>query len=178
MLIYITGGVRSGKSRYAVELAKRMAQRVVFVATCIPKDAEMRRRVERHRRDRPQSWKTLENRLDLAGVFAEIDARTELVLLDCLTLFVSWRLMQKEGESEICARVDKLCRAAASSRVTTIIVSNEVGSGLVPSTVLGRKFQNIAGFANQIVARRANEAYLMVSGLPVRLKGNPGGTKG
>lgn len=173
MLIYITGGSRSGKSRYAVDLARRLSRRVVFVATCLPTtDGELRRRIKWHRQDRPKYWKTLENQIDLAGLYSKVDRRTEVLLIDCLTLYVSGRLMQGEGESRICARVKKLCQAAASSPRTTLIVSNEVGCGLVPMTDMGRTFRDYAGRANQIVARYANQVYLMVSGIPVLLKGN------
>jgi adenosylcobinamide kinase/adenosylcobinamide-phosphate guanylyltransferase len=171
MLIYITGGARSGKSRYALDLAKRLAKKVVFVATCLPNDEDLRRRIQWHRSERPKHWRTMENTMDLAGVFSAVDKSTQLILIDCLTMYVSWRLMQKEDESKIAARIEKLCKAAVLSPLTTIIVSNEVGSGLVPTTELGRKFRDYAGRANQIVARSAQEVYVLISGIPLSLKG-------
>jgi adenosylcobinamide kinase/adenosylcobinamide-phosphate guanylyltransferase len=172
MLIYITGGIRSGKSRYAVELARALAKKVVFVATCLPtKDRELVQRIKRHRKDRPKHWRTIENRIDLAELIFEWRGRADLVLIDCLTLHVSGRLMQNEGESKICSRVERLCKAAVSSPITTVIVSNEVGGGLVPGTDLGRKFQNAMGRTNQIVARYAEKVVVMISGLPFSLKG-------
>jgi adenosylcobinamide kinase/adenosylcobinamide-phosphate guanylyltransferase len=171
MLIYITGGARSGKSRYAQELAAKLAQRVVFVATALPSDSNLRQRIARHRRERPKHWRTIENPLDLAAVFSKVDRRTEVLLVDCLTLYVSGRLMAGENESKIGARVKKFCRAAARSPITTLLVSNEVGSGLVPMTDLGLKFRDYLGRANQTAARHAEHVMLMVSGLPVTIKG-------
>jgi adenosylcobinamide kinase/adenosylcobinamide-phosphate guanylyltransferase len=171
MLIYIAGGARSGKSRYAVDLAQRLAKRVVFVATCRPTDDDLKDRIRRHRRERPRHWRTIENRLDLWKIYSDVKGRADLVLIDCLTMYVAGRLVNGEPESKIMSRVDKLCKAAAASRLTTIIVSNEVGSGLVPTTEWGRQFRDYLGRANNQVARRADNAYLMVSGLPLVLKG-------
>jgi len=171
MLIYITGGARSGKSRYAQALAQRLGQRVVFVATATPSDADLERRIERHRRERPKHWRTLENPKELSRVFSDIDRRTEVLLLDCLTLYVSGCLMQGVPESRIGAQVEKFCKAAAASRTATLVVSNEVGSGLVPTTDLGSKFRDYLGRANLIAARYATHAYLMVAGIPIVLKG-------
>jgi adenosylcobinamide kinase/adenosylcobinamide-phosphate guanylyltransferase len=171
VLIYITGGARSGKSRYAQELAKRLAKRVVFVATALPTDDDLRRRIARHRRERPTHWRTIENPADLSKIIPQAGRRIELILIDCLTLYVSGRLMEGEGESAISARVEKFCKAAAASPVTSILVSNEVGSGLVPATDLGLKFRDYLGRANQVAARYADEVVLMVSGLPVTIKG-------
>jgi adenosylcobinamide kinase/adenosylcobinamide-phosphate guanylyltransferase len=171
MLIFITGGARSGKSRYAQTLARELGQRVLFVATATPSDADLRRRIERHRRERPKHWRTLENPKDLSKVFSKIDRRTEVLLLDCLTLYVAGSLMHGIPESRISAQVEKFCKNAAASPFTTLIVSNEVGSGLVPTTDLGNKFRDYLGRANLIAARHASEAYLMVSGIPIPLKG-------
>jgi adenosylcobinamide kinase/adenosylcobinamide-phosphate guanylyltransferase len=171
VLIYITGGARSGKSRYAQELAKRLAKKVVFVATATPSDENLRRRIARHRRERPKAWRTIENPLHLSDVFSKVDRRTELILIDCLTLYVSGCLMKGENESKITTQVEMFCKAAALSSMTTILVSNEVGSGLVPTTDLGLKFRDYLGRANQVAARYADEVILMVSGLVVPLKG-------
>jgi adenosylcobinamide kinase/adenosylcobinamide-phosphate guanylyltransferase len=170
MLIYVTGGARSGKSRFAMDLARRMAKRVVFVATSWPSDEDWRRRIKRHRQERPKHWRTLENPVDLAKMISEQNERTELLLVDCLTLYVSGRLMEGEEESKISKRVEKFCQAAAVSPITTILVSNEVGSGLVPTTELGRQFRDVAGRANQIVAQYAQKAYVLISGIPLVLK--------
>jgi adenosylcobinamide kinase/adenosylcobinamide-phosphate guanylyltransferase len=171
MLIYITGGARSGKSRLAQDMAKRLAKKVVFVATAFPSDEDIKQRIQRHRRDRPKQWKTIENKLDLAEIYSEIDRRTELVLIDCLNMYVAGRLVHGEKESKIYARVEKLCKAAAASEITTILVSNEVGSGIVPTTDWGLKFRDYLGRSNQIAARYAEDVYWLVSGIPVQIKG-------
>jgi len=171
MLIYITGGARSGKSRYAQDLAARLAKRVVFVATAFASDDDIKQRIQRHRRDRPKHWSTIENKVNLAEVYQEIDRRTELVLIDCLTMYVAGRLVKGEKEAKIQARVESLCKKAAASKITTILVSNEVGSGIVPMTDWGRRFQDYLGRANQTAARSAEHAIVMVSGIPMVLKG-------
>jgi len=171
MLIYITGGARSGKSRFALDLAKRLATKVVFVATCWPNDQELRKRIKWHKSERPKHWRTIENTLDLSKVYSRVDKSTELVLIDCLTMYVAWCLMKKESEDTIAAKIETLCKTAVSSPLTTILVSNEVGSGVVPKSELGRKFRDDAGRANQIAARYAQEAYVLISGIPLPLKG-------
>jgi adenosylcobinamide kinase/adenosylcobinamide-phosphate guanylyltransferase len=172
VLIYITGGARSGKSRHALAMAAKLSGKIAFVATCLPgPDPEMRARIERHKRERPRGWQTIENPEDLSGIYAKLRLRTGAVLIDCLTLYVSARLMKGETEPRINARIERFCRKALASKTVTIVVSNEVGSGLVPETALGRAFRDCAGRANQTVARRADRAVLMVSGLPVMLKG-------
>jgi len=173
MLIYITGGARSGKSRYAQDLAQRLAKRVVFVATATPSDENLRRRIARHRRERPKGWRTLENPADLLTIYSTAGPRAELYLVDCLTLHVASRLMKNEKESAISARVETFCKKAAASPITTILVSNEVGSGVVPPTELGIQFQDYLGRANQIAARYARHVVFLVSGLPVQIKGDP-----
>ena len=171
MLIYITGGARSGKSRYAQDLAKRMAKRVVFVATAFPSDEDLKKRIARHRRERPKSWTTIENPVDLASVVTRVTRRTELLVVDCLTLYVAGGLVNGEPESKISTRVEKFCKAAAASPIPVILVSNEIGCGLVPTTEWGLKFRDYLGRANQIAARYAEKVVLMVSGLPVSIKG-------
>lgn len=171
MLIYITGGARSGKSRLSVELAQKIAKKVTFVATCMFRDPDMLRRIKRHRQDRPKRWKTIENRMDLPGIVSEMRGKTELLLIDCLTMYISKLMMDGKKEPEILAKVERLCKTAAASPLLTILVSNEVGSSLHAPTEIGRKFCDTTGRANQIAARYADTAYLMVSGLPITLKG-------
>jgi len=171
MLIYITGGARSGKSHYAQALAARLAKNVVFVATATPSDADMKRRIAQHQKDRPTHWVTIENPIDLASVFPKLSKKTQVVLVDCLTLYVSGCLVAGDIEIRIRARVEEFCKTAAASSITVILVSNEVGSGSVPTTEWGLQFQDYLGRANQIAAHYAKHMYLMVSGIPVKLKG-------
>jgi adenosylcobinamide kinase/adenosylcobinamide-phosphate guanylyltransferase len=172
MLIFITGGARSGKSVFAQAMAKRLSKKVIFVPTCLPTaDKAMHKRIKRHRRDRPKNWITLENQIDLSKMYAKGGWNSDLVLIDCLTMYVSGRLMANETEAVVCARIEKLCKAAAASPRTTILVSNEVGYGVVPPTDLGVHFRDYAGRANQIAARYATDVYWLISGIPVTIKG-------
>jgi adenosylcobinamide kinase/adenosylcobinamide-phosphate guanylyltransferase len=170
-LILVTGGARSGKSRFAVDLAKRLGKRVTFIATCLPKDEEMKSRVEEHKKNRPRHWKTIEEETAVALILKSASEECEVVIVDCLTLLISNFLLAGKSEREITLQVKAIATAALKSPLTTIVVSNEVGSGIVPDNQLGRRFRDIAGLANQIVAGSASEVYLLVSGVPVKVKG-------
>lgn len=170
-IIFITGGGRSGKSQYAVKLAQNIAQPVVFVATCIPEDEEMAERVRRHKQQRPAHWTTIEQGRDLSAALREMAGRCRVVIVDCLTLFVSNLLLDNQPEEVIVRELEEMIEMAIAVDWTVIVVSNEVGSGLVPETKLGRAFRDIVGRANQLLAERADDVYLMVSGLPIKLKG-------
>lgn len=169
-LIVVTGGASSGKSQFAVELAKQCGEKVAFIATCLAtNDAEMREKIEVHRRQRPSHWTTIENRLDLARVIKELPAQG--VVIDSLSLFISGSLKDgKDGETWP-SEIRELCDQALSATFPVIVVTDEVGWGLIPESKLGRKFREALGSANQQVAAKANEVYLMVSGLPMKLKG-------
>jgi len=169
-LVFITGGVRSGKSRRAVELASRRGGRVLFVATCVPGDDEMRQRVAAHRSARPAEWETVEEDRDVGGALRAAAGRCDVAIVDCLTMFVSSRLVAGEPDEAILDRVRAIVAAATGPGPDVIVVSNEVGSGVVPASELGRRFRDLAGAANQVVAGAAGEATLMVSGYPVDLK--------
>ncbi|MFQ6066241.1 MAG: bifunctional adenosylcobinamide kinase/adenosylcobinamide-phosphate guanylyltransferase [bacterium] len=169
-LIFITGGARSGKSRFAVNLAKQLASKVTFVATAIPKDEEMRERIQQHQKDRPAHWKTVEEGKNLSLVLSQIDEACELVVIDCLSFLISNLLLNNTEEDNIIQQVREIVGKILHLRPTFIVVSNEVGCGVVPPTRLGRSFRDICGRANQIIAERAQEAYLMVSGIPLRMR--------
>jgi adenosylcobinamide kinase / adenosylcobinamide-phosphate guanylyltransferase len=178
MLTLILGGARSGKSRFAQRLAAR-AQRVCYIATLTPADdVEMRERVARHRADRPGSWQTIEEPLALADAVQRAAREADGVLVDCLTLWLSnlsWELRSSEParlEDAVRSQIDRIADAARSSHV--ILVSNEVGSGTVPESAVARAFRDIQGFANQWAAEAADEAFLVVAGLPLSLKTRAG----
>jgi adenosylcobinamide kinase/adenosylcobinamide-phosphate guanylyltransferase len=163
----ITGGAASGKSRYACERAAEHGPRVLFIATCIPGDEEMRAKVGRHRAERPPGWRTEERSRGLAGALApECDA----AVVDCLTLLVAQMLLGGAAEREI---LDEVTSLVADPPCPLFVVTNEVGWGIVPEAALGRRFREVLGRANRIAAGRADEVVLMVSGLPVRIKGEP-----
>jgi adenosylcobinamide kinase/adenosylcobinamide-phosphate guanylyltransferase len=167
----VLGGVRSGKSRYALQLAAR-AQRVTFLATAERReDEEMRHKIEKHRAARPQHWTTIEEPLNLAAVIGSVGNR-DLLLIDCLTLFAG-KLLDVYGDNSaaIAASVDGLCAALEAASCAVILVSNEVGSGVVPAFELGRRYRDLLGEINQRVAAIADHVVLMVAGLPLTLKG-------
>jgi adenosylcobinamide kinase/adenosylcobinamide-phosphate guanylyltransferase len=175
--ILILGGARSGKSRFAQQLARRIGgDDVLFVATAEAGDAEMSRRIERHRGDRPDHWQTLEQAVEIGAALAGAPEKHSVVIIDCLTLLVSNVLLTcpdplhaDAAEDRVRAEVATLLAACRERRGTVIIVSGEVGQGLVPDNPLGRTFRDLAGMANQAVAASADATYLMVAGLPVEL---------
>jgi adenosylcobinamide kinase/adenosylcobinamide-phosphate guanylyltransferase len=168
----VLGGVRSGKSRFALEIAARFSA-VCFVATAQASDEEMRRKIARHRAERPPHWQTLEEPLDLAGAIAANEAHSNLLLVDCLTLFAA-NLMEAHGEdaAAIEGRMAALCRAIENARCSIVLVSNEVGSGIVPAYHAGRRFRDLLGELNQRMAAIADRVVLMVAGLPLAVKGS------
>lgn len=176
-LILITGGVRSGKSRYAEELARAIgADQVIYIATAEAGDDEMRRRIAAHRADRPASWATLENPLDVAGAIEQASSGPEsprAILVDCLTMLVS-NLLLAGDEATAAARVDPqvaaIRAAARRSSAAVIVVTNEVGWGVVPSSSLGRRYRDLLGTANQALAVDAAQVLVLVAGLAVDWK--------
>ena len=169
-LLLVTGGTRSGKSRYAVERASLWGPRVLYVATCQPADAEMRERVRQHQAERPASWMTVEPGARVLQAIQEQGPEMDGILLDCLTLYVSSLLMSGSGEFEVMQQVDDLCLALRQVGRPAVIVTNEVGWGVVPESSLGRLFRDAAGRANQVAARHAKEVVMLVCGLPVVIK--------
>lgn len=168
-LIFVAGGARSGKSNFAASIAKKH-NRVAFIATCQPLDREMVKRIKIHRESRPENWKTFEEPQKVAVLLNKIDGDYDCILIDCFTLLVSNLLLAKHTEEKIIAEVQSILTNIKKKKVAAIIVSNEVGLGLVPNTKLGRDFRDIAGKVNQLVAKEADEVYFTVSGIPVKIK--------
>jgi adenosylcobinamide kinase / adenosylcobinamide-phosphate guanylyltransferase len=168
----VLGGVRSGKSRYAQHLAEQ-SRRVMFVATAKISDDEMQRKIERHREERPADWTTVEEPLELARVLTHHQTDCDVMVVDCLTIFAA-NLLEEEGENDeaIERRIEALCAALRSVGCSVVLVSNEVGSGVVPAYPLGRRYRDLLGEINQRVARVADDVVLMVAGLPLVLKGH------
>ena len=174
-LIFILGGARSGKTLHAQKLAAQFGGRITYVATAEPGDDEMRERIAQHRAARPAEWQTIECPLRVGGVLAQCNA--EVVLLDCVTLLVS-NVMLAAGETAAPAQVeaqvrreiDNLLDAWHGAQFNMIVVSNEVGMGLVPTYPLGRTYRDVLGRANQQLAQAADEVICMVAGLPMRVK--------
>jgi adenosylcobinamide kinase/adenosylcobinamide-phosphate guanylyltransferase len=172
MVTLVLGGVRSGKSRYAQQLAER-AENVLFVATAEARDdSEMRAKIARHQSERPAHWKTVEEPIRLARLLSEPYAGSQVILVDCLTIFAS-NMLEHFGKNTTASHpeIDALCLALAQARCPVILVSNEVGSGVVPAYPLGRRFRDLLGELNQRVAAVATNVLFMVAGLPLVLKG-------
>lgn len=163
-VVLATGGVRSGKSAYVCERAAECGERVLFVATCAPRE-DMRRRIARHRAERPAQWTTREVQRGLAGV---LEPDYDAIVVDCLTLLVSQMLARGEGEAEVREELRSLLAAPPAE---LFLVTNEVGWGVHPPGETALHFVDVLGRANQMAARRAEEVVLLVSGVPVTLKG-------
>jgi len=174
-MTFILGGARSGKSRFAQELAAKLGKKVLFVATCEPLDEEMNARIEVHKRSRPSTWKTLETPTDVAKAMRSKIGDAEVVIIDCLTLLVS-NLMGTEDtdaetlEKRVSAELEDLVAFMRTTEAHFIIVSNEVGLGLVSPYPAGRVYRDALGMANQMLAKNADEVYFMVAGIPIELK--------
>lgn len=167
-LIYVTGGARSGKSTFAERLAAASGLPVTYLATAQAFDAEMADRIARHRSDRPVGWQTVEEPLAVPEALQAITTPT--VLLDCLSLWVSTLLLAEVPDEAMLARADALLSAARARPGLTILVTNEVGLGIVPDNALARRYRDLLGWVNQRAAAASDEAWLLVSGLPLRLK--------
>jgi adenosylcobinamide kinase / adenosylcobinamide-phosphate guanylyltransferase len=170
-IVFITGGCRSGKSRFALHYANEQYSRKLFLATSEVLDEEMARRVENHRRARGVDWKTIEEPIGIVETIVQSAEEGAVILLDCITLWLSNLLIKWDDDPRIMEEVDRLTRALHESPASSIIVSNEVGTGIVPADPLGRRFRDLAGTANQKIAEAADTAVFMVSGIPMFLKG-------
>jgi adenosylcobinamide kinase/adenosylcobinamide-phosphate guanylyltransferase len=170
-LILVLGGARSGKSTFAEQLAATFP-RVTYLATAQAFDEEMRTRIAKHQADRPRNWHTVECPLDPATVLREKAGETDCFLLDCLTLLTSNLLLRNENETDevILTYIAGLLSAAREAQATTVMVSNDVGLGLVPDNALGRRFRDLLGRVNQRVATHADAVYFLIAGLPINIK--------
>jgi adenosylcobinamide kinase/adenosylcobinamide-phosphate guanylyltransferase len=177
MLILVTGGSRSGKSRFAQTLAQQRQGPHSYVATAQALDEEMAVRIRAHRRSRPGSWALVEETVRVPEAVAGALASSKTVVLDCVTLWMSNLILADEAfdEGRAEAAAQQLVAAARGTPAAALIaVTNEVGSGVVPDNALGRRFRDCAGRANEVIARGADEVYLLVSGIPLRIKPQAG----
>jgi adenosylcobinamide kinase/adenosylcobinamide-phosphate guanylyltransferase len=168
-VVFVTGGTRSGKSSFALESASSIAGRKVFVATAQAFDTEMEERIKKHREERGSEWDTLEESLDLASAVRRASQTHDVAVIDCLTLWVS-NLMGAgvAVESAQDAFIEGL--RALREGMHIFIVSNEVGMGIVPENAMARQFRDLAGRLNQKVAKVASSVFLVVAGVPLKIK--------
>ena len=170
-VILVTGGARSGKSRFAEKLAESYAATRGYLATGQAGDAEMAERIARHRGRRGGEWETVEEPLELSRTIARVDGVYTVLLVDCVTLWLSNLLFHCEGgAAEALQRVVSFTESFAALETPLIIVTNEVGMGIVPEHPLSRSFRDLAGEANELIAAGADEVYVTISGLPLKLK--------
>lgn len=162
-VVLIGGGARSGKSRYALELARQRGKRLAFIATATRMDADYSARIDRHRADRGDEFETIEEPVNIGAAIRKCAA--DAIVVDCLTLWLSniWK-------SDVDGHTEQVIEAAKASPACVIFVTNELGCGLHPETEVGRKFRDLAGFLNQRVGAAADEVYWMVFGQALRVK--------
>jgi adenosylcobinamide kinase/adenosylcobinamide-phosphate guanylyltransferase len=168
--IFVLGGARSGKSRFALECASDAKGKKVFIATLVPGDEEMEERVRRHREERGEGWVTVAAPLEIAEALKENMAEAETIVIDCLTLWVSNQLMEDTRVDEIVENVEELCTVVKGCTCRLVLVSNEVGCSVVPPTKLGRQFRDAVGIMNQKLAHTCDRAVLVTAGIPRELK--------
>jgi len=169
--LFVTGGCRSGKSKFALAFADDRFKQKVFMATCCAKDKEMLQRIKEHQEARRTDWQTVEVSTTLPEAVASHSSHADVILIDCLTLWMSNMLAENRSQEEILNSADALTQAIDEAPCSVIIVSNEVGTGIVPENELARRFRDVAGIVNQKVAACVDRVVWMVAGVPVRIKG-------
>jgi len=170
-ITFITGGARSGKSRLAEELAMKQGEPLLYIATAAYGDREMAERIARHQERRGSAWQTIEEQHDLAGALSGHDGWFEAILVDCVTLWLTNLLLKYEDKKAVLEEVRRTASLFPSLKTPLILVSNEVGMGIIPDNPLARTFCDLSGEANQILAAAADEVYVTFSGLPLKIKG-------
>ena len=168
--IFIAGGARSGKSRLCVELARKLGKKTLFIATCVPQDSEMKKRISLHKKARPLNWKTTVAQTDIKSVLLKAQGKFDVVILDCLSLFLSNLLAKGLNDNKIVKEMELTAKAMSKGCYTAIVVSNETGEGIVPANPLARRFRDLLGTSNQIMAGYADTAYMMHVGIPTKIK--------
>ena len=170
-MIFVFGGARSGKSRYAVEAARRYGTKSVFIATAAALDDEMRERIRLHKISRPKGWGLIEEPMNLSDAVLGLKAIYDVAVIDCVGLWVSNLLMANMKDGDIEKRTKKLAASIIKAKISrVIIVSNEVGEGIVPGDPLSRRFRDLVGSANQVMAAKADEVIMMKAGIPIIIK--------
>jgi adenosylcobinamide kinase/adenosylcobinamide-phosphate guanylyltransferase len=175
--ILVTGGARSGKSKLAFELAAKAGGQVLFVATAEAGDDEMKRRIEAHRKARPKDWKTLEVTTHIGSQIAQNTGGAKTVIIDCITLLIN-NIFEEHGakasdvllEKAVTAEINELLECIKKVKADFIIVTNEVGLGIIPGDSVSRLYRDLLGKANQMLGEKVDEVYMMIAGIPVAIK--------
>jgi len=182
--ILVTGGARSGKSSFSENLAKNYGEKVLYIATAVAFDSEMEDRIKKHKEARDKEWLTIEAFKDIDKIIDKYGGEYKCFLLDCITVMVTNQLLEyfnydmeyakiedyNKAEEHIKDQINSMLKAIEASKADAILVSNEVGWGIVPENPVARAFRDISGRINQIIGQKADEVYLTVSGIPVRIK--------
>lgn len=168
-LVLLIGGVRSGKSRLAVEVASKWSRSPVVIATGEARDAEMTKRIARHRAERPEHWTTIEEPIDLEAALGSVPT-DEAAIVDCLTLWVSNLMEREQRDDSIVEAARRAAEVAAARPGGVLAVSNEVGSGVIPNNPLGRRFGDVLGRVNTVWAAAADRVFLVVAGRALPLE--------
>lgn len=176
-IVLVTGGSRSGKSAFAEQYAAKFGKKIAYVATAQVYDDEMQHRVDLHQARRPSEWQTYECPFAAEKAVSEAGACHDMILFDCITLYITNVLLADYREHEIAKHyevvetaIHKLIESAKKIEATTVFVTNEVGSGIVPGDALSREYRDLAGLANQLIANEAEEVYLVTCGIATELK--------
>ena len=183
-IVLVTGGARSGKSDFAESLCIKQHNKTAYIATSIAFDDEMKDRVRKHQESRPKDWKTYEIYKDIYSIVKDLDKNHDTVLLDCVTLMVNNLMFYynmnidtatveelNEVEHYIKDQILKLLEAIKNTNLYFVIVTNELGMGIVPENKLSRIYRDFVGRANQLIAKNSDEVYFVVSGIPMKVKG-------
>ncbi len=182
-ITFILGGARSGKSSFAVNLAKKKSNKVAYIATASPTDEEIIERIKIHKSSRPKSWLTIEKSNNIAGAIDDLPTGVNLVIIDCLT-YLTFNILKRwqwdevianardaaQAESAVMEEVTQILSSIKRSRADFILISNEVGLGLVPPYPLGRVFRDVMGRFHQMIAANSREVHMVFAGIPMRLK--------
>ncbi|MCP3873887.1 MAG: bifunctional adenosylcobinamide kinase/adenosylcobinamide-phosphate guanylyltransferase [Desulfobacteraceae bacterium] len=168
---FIIGGCRSGKSSYALDQANKIkGKNKIFIATSVPTDAEMEKRVEKHQQERGENWYTIEEPLNIHDTIDQYSSKACVILVDCLTLWVSNLMFHSYDQTQVETAVQNLERALEQCKCPVFLVSNEVGTGIVPENMLARQFRDFAGLVNQRIAKVADKVVMTIAGIDVQIK--------
>ncbi len=174
--IFILGGARSGKSSYAMNLAKSTGKRIVFIATCIPGDSEMKHRIKLHKKSRPRAWRVIEEGIHIDSALRKTKTGCDAILIDCIGLFISNLMAVEFSDKKIEEKMRQVIGQIKKGASDVIVVSNEVGMGIVPDNPLARRFRDLLGRVNQMLAQNADKVIMMYAGIPMVMKGEKNAT--